>query len=165
MRVPFADSIVRAGFVVRSLLRVLLCRFHRADFYCLESIMRIPLCGFYRADSIVQIPSCKYHPIVRIPSCRFHRARFIVRTPSCKFHCIGRIHSIMCISSCVSYRAHSIVCIPSCAFHCMHSTVYILLCDRRRREEVKEDGGWVQGRIVFIFAFAVEVGINWECIK
>ena len=31
---------------------------------------------------------------------------------------------------------HSIVCIPSCVTHYMHSIV-----DRRRRGEVKEDGG------------------------
>ena len=54
------------------------------------------------------------------------------------------------------------MCIPSCAFRRVHSIVCISSCNRRRREEVKEDGGgWIQERIVFSVVFAVAVGVNW----
>ena len=142
--------------------------------------MQIPSCGFhcagsmcrfYRAaDSIVRIPSCRFvqislcgflhaHSIFsseRIPSSAFHQRHSNIvrmRIPSCGFH---RADSIAWIPLCRFYHAHSIMCIPSCAFHCMHSIVCIPSCNRRRKEEVKEDGGWVHWRIVFTFV----VGIN-----
>ena len=126
---------------VRSPLRVLLCRFHRADsaayilsyaFLCTDSIGRIPTGGFHRADSIVRILSCKfYRATVRIPSyredytCRFHRAILVskfhranslVRGPSSECHCAKSIPSCW-IPSCRFHRMDYILRIPSCVFH------------------------------------------------
>ena len=129
--------------------------------------MQIPSCGFhcagsmcrfYRAaDSIVRIPSCRF--IVWVPSCAFHlfiRAHSMERFPSKAFEYHANADSILRIPSCGFHCVDSIVQIPSCAFHRVHSIVCIPSCNRRRKEEVKEDGGWVHWRIVFTFV----VGIN-----
>ena len=120
-----------------------------------NSIVQILLCKFLRADSIVRIPSCGFHhtcSIVQLPLCGFHHTGSIVRI-ACGFDGFHPVHSNVRVPLC-AYR--SIVRIPSCAFNCVHSIVCIPpSCNRRRKEEVKEDGGWVHWRIVFTFVFAL----------
>lgn len=79
----------------------------------------IPLYGFHGVDYIVRILSYEYHPVHSIVHC----VNFIVRIPLGGFLC-----------------TNFIVQIPSCISHCVHSIIYILLCNRRRKEEVKKDG-------------------------
>ena len=195
-----ADSLVRillCGSIVQtplcgfhqadSTMRISSCRFYCAGsfvriplFPSRHSIERIPLSAFHRAHSIDRIPSRAFYRanadfILRILSCGFHRADSIVRIPSYGFYCINSIQTPLC--GC--YRAHSIiripcvhsiVCIPSCAFYCVHSVVCIPTCDRRRREEVTEDGG--AGTLAHCIHICIcscswhQPGcINWECIE
>ena len=59
---------------------------------------------------------------------------------------------------------HSIMCIPSCAFHRVHFIVCIPSYNRRRKEEVKEDGGWEHWRIVFKFVGGINRDASTEGI-
>ena len=169
-----------------------ICRFHRANsivrtpscgFYHADSI--VPLYGFPRANFIMRTLSCGFHradfivrfhradSIVRIPSCGFPRANSVVWIPSCGFHHTGSIvyipyNSIMevcCANATMRIPLYAfcyvpIVCIPSCAFYCR-----IPSYDRWRKEEVKEDGGWVHWRFVFTFVrvFALPLA-STDCI-
>lgn len=160
-----------------SIVQTPLCEFHYASSFV--RIPSFPSSAFHRAPSIERIPSSVFHLaysikrspsrvrmrmlscrfIERIPSCRFHRANSIVRIRSCGF---DRSDSIVRIPSyvfhCINSIQNATVCILLFAFRCVHfvlSRMYIPSCNRRRKEEVKEDGGWVHWRIVFKFAFAL----------
>ena len=117
--------------------------------------VRIAVCRWQCVDGSVRIAACGLHlGIVRIAS--WHRADCIVRIPLCGFH---RADSIVQILTSGFQRANSVVRVPSCAFHHFHRAHSV-----ERIPSCNTEGGSKErtgaGRIVFIFAFAVAVGIN-----
>lgn len=157
---------------MHSIVRVLLRGFSCANFI-------MPLGGFHRANSIVLIPSCGFHPMhstiwvpmVQIPSYSiplygFHGADYIVWILSYGFHSVHSIvycaNSIVWISLGGFLHANFIVQIPSCVFHCVHSIICILLCNRRRKEEVKKDEKVGTLAHCFHICICVAVDINGD---
>ena len=107
--------------------------------------MRIPLYVFHCINSMQTL------------LCKCHRSHSVVRILLCAFYCV---HSNVCLPTGAFPRVHSIACVPLYAFHRVRSIVCIPSCNRRRKEEIKEDGWWMHWRFVFTFPFFVAAGIN-----